>query len=396
MTRHDRYRLLDELRGIAAVIVLVFHIGTRGGGPVLFQNGHLAVDFFFMLSGFVIAEAYERRLQGSMSVGGFAVRRLIRMAPVAMLGALIGGAYLLARHAAAPTRSDPLAEVLAANALNLLILPKLWHGSATGWELFPANGPLWSLFFEIVINIVWAAILVQRTTRALVLLVAASAALLVVCGLHFGTVHLGWEVPSLLGGVARVSFGFGAGLLLHRRRAWLPVMDRRAAWLALAALVYFLALPLTTVGWTLAVVLVCLPAVMVVAVSAGREAVLPGGALLGRLSYPAYGLHLPLIALVCGALKYGRGGGGANWSMLLLVPFLLALSYAALVLFDEPLRTWLTRRFLNAPPQRPDSLGIGAILPLRALQRAKSGARTGSELNLSPGEKMTGTGYRNH
>jgi peptidoglycan/LPS O-acetylase OafA/YrhL len=374
MVAHDRYRLLDELRGVAAVAVLVFHIGTRGGGPVLLQNGYLAVDFFFMLSGFVLAEAYERRLAGRLSFAGFAARRLIRMAPVAMLGALIGGAYLVARVFAAPQRSDPLSEVLAGNLLNMLILPKLWHGRATGWELFPANGPLWSLFFEIAANLAWAAFLAGRSTRMVASAVAASAVLLVLCGLGFGTLHLGWEATSLIGGFARVGYGFGAGLLLHRLRAFLPVMDRRAAVIALLALVYFLALPIARVGWELAVTLVCLPAV------------LAGGALLGRLSYPLYGIHLPLIAMLAGALKYGGGAGATHWASLLLVPALLALSHAVLVWLDEPARAWLTRRLL-APVDSPP-----LARPENAPRRA-SGAGTGSEVNLSPGDEAAPGGY---
>ncbi|MBX9883444.1 MAG: acyltransferase [Novosphingobium sp.] len=179
MVGHNRYRLLDEMRGIAALAVLVFHIGTRGGGPLIVPNGFLAVDFFFMLSGFVIAEAYEARLARGLSFADFALRRLVRMAPVAMLGALAGGAYLAARAFAAPLRSDPLRDVIGANLLNLMILPKLWHGRATGWEMYPANGPLWSLFFEIAVNLVWAAFLAGRGTRLLGGLVIASAGLLV-------------------------------------------------------------------------------------------------------------------------------------------------------------------------------------------------------------------------
>ena len=393
MARHDRYRLLDELRGVAAVGVLVFHIGTRGGGPALLPNGYLAVDFFFMLSGFVIAEAYEQRLLAGMSFGDFAARRLIRMAPVAMLGAMLGGAYLLARHFAAPARSDSLAEVLTANLLNLLILPKVWHGAATGWELFPANGPLWSLFFEIGINLVWAAWLAGRSTRVLAWLVAASAACLVVCGLAYGTLHLGWEVPSLPGGVARVSFGFGAGLLLHRLREKLPDMGHRAACLALIALAYFLALPLPAIGWTLPVVLLCLPAVMVLAVAAGREAVLPGGALLGRLSYPVYGIHLPLIAVMAGAFKYGGGGIATHWSALALVPVVLAAAYGVLVGLDEPVRAWLVRHVLGRRGRPFDSACKVLSQTLPGLWRSPLGAQTGSELNLSLREEPAPAGY---
>lgn len=384
MADHARYRLLDELRGIAAVGVLVFHVGTRGGGPVLLPNGFLAVDFFFMLSGFVMAEAYEQRLLAGMSFRDFAVRRLIRMAPVAMLGTLLGATYLGARYAIAPARSDGLGELMAGNLLNLFGLPKLWHGQATGWELFPANGPLWSLFFEIAINLVWAAILVGRSTRTLGLMVAASAAALVLCGLHAGTLHLGWEATSLIGGLARVSFGFGVGLLLHRARHHLPPMGSSAAIVAVAALIYFLALPLHTVGWSLVVVLVCLPAVLALAVAAGECAVLPSGTLLGRLSYPLYGIHVPLIAAMSGAVKQAGSTPSGGWAMLMLVPIALLAAYGVLVWCDEPIRAAVARRGRAAPPHRPTDLrrrpGEDAVRP-----------GTGSEVNLSGCEGTTAT-----
>lgn len=366
-TGHDRYRLLDELRGLAAVAVVVFHIATRGGGPAVMPNGFLAVDFFFMLSGFVIAEAYEARLVRGMGFADFARRRLIRMAPAAMLGTLIGGAYLVARAFAAPDRSDSLPEVLGANLLNLLILPKLWHARATAWELFPANGPLWSLFFEIAVNLAWAALLVGRSTRLLAALVAVSAAVLVLLGLRFGTLHLGWEVLSLAGGAARVGFGFGMGLLIHRSRGFLPRMGQGGGVVAVAALLYFLILPLPALGWQLAVVLVCMPGTLLLAVASGDALVVPAGALLGRLSYPLYATHVPLIALCAGGLKYVGFAGGGHWASLLLVLPLFGAAWAALVWCDEPLRAWLTRRFMvrsdsAAPPFAPDRRRLAPVV----------------------------------
>jgi peptidoglycan/LPS O-acetylase OafA/YrhL len=243
-------------------------------------------------------------------------------------------------------------------------------------------------------------------------LVAASALALVCCGVYFGTLHLGWGAGSLIGGAARVSFGFGTGLLLHRCRALLPVMGRRAAWVVLAALVYLMALPLVAIGWTLAVVLLCLPAVLVIAVAAGQHAVLPGGAFLGRLSYPLYATHLPLIALIAliaGMLKYV--GVAQGWPMLVLVPLLLAVAYRVLVGLDEPVRAWLARRFLRQVPQGAG----GAIQPERDCGESRQAAdrgwespvsgepgiarqhaaelKTGSELNLSLREETATAGY---
>ncbi|WP_062785174.1 acyltransferase family protein [Novosphingobium capsulatum] len=347
-----RYALLDEMRGIAALAVCLFHIGTRATGIQLFPNGYLAVDFFFMLSGFVLAEAYEARLVADapdrapvMDWAGFARRRLVRIAPVAVLGAGLGGLYLVARCLVSPDRSDPLDQVLLANALNLLILPKLWHGAATGWELFPANGPLWSLFFEILANLAWAAFLVRRSTALLAAGVALAGLALVACALRHGTVDLGWQASSLDGGLARVCFGFGCGLLLHRLRHALPVMNRAAATLAALALVYALALPVQHLPWTLFMAMAFLPCVLVVAVAAGSHRAMPGGTWLGRISYPLYGIHVPLLAIVSGAAKRMLQGEPLGaWGIALVPPLLLA-AWLVLTRIDEPCRAALSQWF---------------------------------------------------
>lgn len=90
------YMILDGLRGVAAVMVVAFHLlEAHSGGNHLEQiinHGYLAVDFFFMLSGFVIAYAYDDRW-GKMSVGTFFKRRLIRLQPMVIMGSIIGAAF---------------------------------------------------------------------------------------------------------------------------------------------------------------------------------------------------------------------------------------------------------------------------------------------------------------
>src|SRR5437763_7921827 len=86
------YKTLDGLRGVAAVTVVIFHIfETFSGGDhtrQIINHGYLAVDFFFVLSGFVIGYAYDDRW-GKMSLGGFFKRRLIRLHPMIIIGMLI-------------------------------------------------------------------------------------------------------------------------------------------------------------------------------------------------------------------------------------------------------------------------------------------------------------------
>ena len=86
------YALLDGLRGVAALLVVIYHIfegfsfaeatdGTGSGLITTLNHGHIAVDFFFILSGFVISYAYDDRWS-KMRLGGFFKRRLIRLPPV--------------------------------------------------------------------------------------------------------------------------------------------------------------------------------------------------------------------------------------------------------------------------------------------------------------------------
>ena len=71
-----RYEILDGLRGVASMIVVAFHLfETYSGNPVhqILNHGYLAVDFFFVLSGFVVGYAYDDRWDRmSASFGSFA------------------------------------------------------------------------------------------------------------------------------------------------------------------------------------------------------------------------------------------------------------------------------------------------------------------------------------
>ena len=90
------YEILDGLRGVAAVMVVAFHLlEAHSGGNHLAQiinHGYLAVDFFFMLSGFVIGYAYDDRWN-RMSIGTFFKRRVIRLHPMVIMGSIIGALF---------------------------------------------------------------------------------------------------------------------------------------------------------------------------------------------------------------------------------------------------------------------------------------------------------------
>lgn len=360
--RQSRYAFLDELRGLAALIVLLFHVGTRTGAPAIAANGYLAVDFFFMLSGFVLAEAYGRKLGADMTFRDFARRRLARMMPIVVLGVCLGTAYALLRWIAAPARSDSLSGILASTALNTLLLPKWWHGSATGWEAFPINGPLWSLFFEMVINFVWAGWLVARHKGTLVLLTLASMVVLAAMAGNAGTMDLGWEVPSLLGGLARVTFGFLFGLVVHAFREHLPVLGKPAALAAGVMVVTALVIPLHAVSWTIAMTLVVLPAALLLAVCAGRQHLIPGAPFLGAISYAVYGLHVPFLALYSGMAERLTGRSEAGFEAYLMVFLILAVAALATTFYDRP-----AQRILRRTLDQGSRAARGGSLPRDAL-----------------------------
>lgn len=355
--QHARYAFLDELRGIAALIVLLFHVGTRTGAPAIAANGYLAVDFFFMLSGFVLAEAYGSRLRVDMTFRDFARRRLARMMPIVVLGVCLGTAYALTRWVAAPARSDSLSDILATAALNALLLPKWWLGSATGWEAFPINGPLWSLFFEVVINLVWAGWLVARRTGTVVMLTFASMVALMAMASHSGTMDLGWDVPTLPGGMARVTFGFLVGLLVHDFRKQLPSLGKSAATVAVILVIAALVIPLQDTSWTITMAIVVLPAALLLAVCAGHQSLIPGAPYLGAISYAVYGLHVPFLALYSGMAEHLTGRSQAGFEAYLMVPAILGVAALATTFYDHPAQAI----FRRAMKGRSQTTGDGPL-----------------------------------
>jgi peptidoglycan/LPS O-acetylase OafA/YrhL len=108
-------------------------------------HADLAVDFFFVLSGFVVAKAYEVKLTSSMPLSRFVMIRLVRLYPMILAGVVLGAFVLAVRSATAyPVTIE---QFMIATACALLIVPTTAMRSF-GPDLFPINNPHWSLFFE--------------------------------------------------------------------------------------------------------------------------------------------------------------------------------------------------------------------------------------------------------
>ena len=154
------YDLLDGLRGVAAITVVWFHIFEAFATSHLDQrinHGYLAVDFFFILSGFVIGYAYDDRW-GKMKTKDFIKRRVIRLHPMVVMGAIIGAVMFYWQGC--PVWDVSKVTILAlfmATFINALLLPATPGTEIRGLgEMYPLNGPSWSLFFEYIGNILYA------------------------------------------------------------------------------------------------------------------------------------------------------------------------------------------------------------------------------------------------
>ena len=365
------YELLDGLRGVAALVVIWYHVFEGfATSPVdqCFNHGYLAVDFFFILSGFVVGYAYDDRWKRrTLSFGGFIKRRLIRLHPMVVLGAVLG-AVTFCIQGRVQWDGTPVAfsSVLLALLLSLFLIPAL-PGSGPevrgNGEMYPLNGPTWSLFFEYIGNLLYALFLRRLPTRWLAGFVALTgiglAAYAVGNGSGYGHLGVGWTLSgnNLPGGLLRLSFAFPMGLLLSR--LFRPVAVRGAFWICSLAVIALLCVPYVgdgTAPWMnglydAACVLVLFP--LLVWLGASGRASDRGTAglckFLGDISYPVYVIHYPFMYLFYAWLWSGERIPFAQaWPVAAgIFAGSILLAWGALKCYDEPVRRWLTRRFLT-------------------------------------------------
>ena len=329
---------LDGLRGFAALAVLVLHLPPLSGFVV---HGYLAVDLFFIMSGFVIAHAYEERLLGGWSPGAFIRARVIRLWPLYLLGTAIG-AGVFATVAGDPGGYAALAA-LAAAAVFLIPLPL-----GPEVQVFNLNRPAWSLFFEMVANLLYALFAARLSNRVLAALAGLGAVALAACVLTAGTGSLGHHAESFAGGAARIAFGFPVGVLLYRAHRAGKLTRRLPALPIFGVLVALLALP-DIKGWNgvvdLAVVLVAFPALVAASVTArvsdrtGRIC-----AFLAALSYPLYILHGPIV------MGFGQMLGESLASVLAGGAVSVLAAYVAGRWYDAPARAVLANLLTGRHP----------------------------------------------
>lgn len=362
----NHYVVLDGLRGIASLMVVAFHLfepfSQGDATKQIINHGYLAVDFFFMLSGFVIAYAYDERWS-RMTQWEFYKRRLIRLQPMVIMGSLIGAAlfYFQAGPAFPLIAGTPAWKMLLVMVVGCTLLPLPISMDIRGWqEMHPLDGPAWSLFFEYIANILYAVGLRKLSKTALGVFVFLAALLLVQLAVFGdrGDLIGGWSLDAtqLHIGFARLLFPFFAGILLCRLGARIQMKSAFGA----ASLLLIVALTLPRFGGTdhhwmngiydaLCVIFV-FP--IVVAVGAGEKRVeglsIRVARFFGDLSFPLYITHYPLIYIYTGWVVRSHPTGAQGIVPALLVAVAaIAMAYASLKLYDEPVRRWLSKKFLQ-------------------------------------------------
>lgn len=352
-TRTRHFLALDGLRGIAALAVVSYH--ACGYFALGFSPGHayLAVDFFFMLSGFVISYAYDSRLRQGMGGWVFLKARLLRLYPMVFLGVAIGTLAFLAW--AVTKHSGAAGQILRAACFNALLLPTPAMAPLSRWA-FPVDTPLWSLAFELWINLFYAFGFVLLARRGLGLACALGAVLLAATALTHGGLNVGYAWSDFYLGGARVLFPFMFGVVLCRTLAG-HAGRYRAAHLVALALLALLVAPAAWGAWfDIAAVLLGFPVIVAAGSMAAPNRWLdPLWRWLGAISYPLYTIHYPFVVVISNLLKMRHWQAFAPEAALGTVLFTVALASAATFWYDQPVRAWLNRQF-RAPPRAGEKL----------------------------------------
>ena len=361
----SHYQILDGLRGVAALIVVIFHTfepwSDGDHKRQILNHGYLAVDFFFLLSGFVVAYAYDDRWS-RMTQWDFYKRRLIRLQPMVIMGSIIGAIFFYTQ--AGPVfpliAATPVWKLLLVMVVGCTLIPLPVSMDIRGWsEMHPLDGPAWSLFFEYVANIFYAVGVRKFSNKLLGVLVFLSGVLLLHLAVTspLGDVIGGWSLDAtqLHVGFARLLYPFFAGVLLMRLGKRIHVKGA-FGW---CSLLVVLALCIPRIGAGHAVWInglydaLCIILIFPVIVLMGATKEVSSGVsekvcrFFGEISYPLYITHYPLIYLYTewvGKAKPSPAYGTIMGAGLFVAA--VTIAYGCLRLYDLPVRNWLTRRFL--------------------------------------------------
>lgn len=384
LSSKPRYEILDGLRGVASIMVIAFHLfETYSGGPAhqIINHGYLAVDFFFVLSGFVIGYAYDDRWD-KMTVWGFFKRRLTRLHPMVIAGTIIGAALFFFGAASFPEiMKAPAWKFALCFVMALCMIPCGTGLDIRGWgETNPLNGPNWSLTLEYIGNILYAFVFRFLPKYALAILCLG-------CAFFTLDLTLGWDVFGLFPdgaqytviggwsltaqqiyvGFSRLLYPFLCGLLISRilssrqsesNLSGSPIHLKGGFWWCSLALVVMMAMPCLGKqmnpldgAYQALCILVLFP--LLVLAGAGSKTTDPVSTKvckwLGDISYPLYITHYPLVYM---QMAWAASHPEAPlWQHVLvslgILVLAITLAWGLLKVYDEPVREWLREHWLK-------------------------------------------------
>ncbi|MDJ1506282.1 acyltransferase [Xanthocytophaga agilis] len=347
-TQH--FAILDGLRGIAAIAVVIFHfmeIIFPDPSKNFIAHAYLAVDFFFCLSGFVIAYAYDQRLP-QISIATFFKLRLIRLHPLVLIGSVIGLLSFI---------FDPFSNLFDKYSgqsvllfvTSCLMIPYPIVGERF-FNLFHLNPPSWSLFWEYVANIAYAFILVRLPNKIIWVLVIISAVAIVYESYISGSLIVGWSGDNILGGAIRVSYSFIIGILVYRSK-WIIQSRLGLIPVGILLMLSFLAPFVKSVNWLVDPLIVLFYFPFLVALGAGARlssTLTKVCNFAGEISYPLYMTHYPFMWIF---LSYVEAKKPTFDQMILIAVvgtvLLIVWAYLIMILLDIPFRTYLKNKLIK-------------------------------------------------
>ncbi|MFB6456704.1 acyltransferase family protein [Chitinophaga sp. Hz27] len=341
----QHYEVLDGLRGIAAIVVVLYHfmeMFISDYSKNFAGHGFLAVDFFFCLSGFVIAYAYDSRI-ATMGLKEFFIARIIRLHPLVLLGTILGLlAFLFDPFLAVPAgyNAGRIIVIFIASAL-LIPFPVMAERS---FNQFGLNAPAWSLFWEYVANIVYATLLYRLNKHILLILAIISAAALCYVGYSAGNLMGGWGKDTWWHGGVRVAYSFLAGMLVYRYQF---IIKNKIGFVGISILLLCgLLLPSFKLNALAELLVIIFYFPLIVALGAGC---LPGTYaaracnISGKISYPLYMTHYAALFIF---LNYYNLYKPDTTQLVIIIscaiPALTAFAFLVMKFYDEPVRKYLT------------------------------------------------------
>ena len=352
----EHFEVLDGLRGSAAFLIVIFHLfnySFRFHGPwALVKHAYLAVDFFFALSGFVVAYAYDDRWTRMTMLQFFRIR-LIRLHPLVLIGATLGLLGYIFDPFSKAMNHTPAPILLLAYITSLFLLPSPPVGGRLH-ETQALNGPAWSLMQEYLGNIAYALILRRLRTTTLAIIIGLSALLLIWTANTKGSLDGGWGYPEIWMAPLRLTVSFVMGLWLYRIHDRIRFPRIGLLLLSIVLVVCFQMPQFSKVSglslnglYDAACVLFLFPLVILCgAHSRAGTGMIRLCKFSGRLSYPLYITHIPFVYVLTGysSTRHPSTDVKLIW-ILLLIPIVTLVAWIILKYFDEPVRAWLTRRY---------------------------------------------------